>query len=342
MLIMCSSDARPKYVSDIAMALAMPTGTQFRFRYHRSYLSKKVHQKLGDGSLVEEDALICFHGNRGSGDEEFLVPIRLAKVCAVEEMGDAYVFTLQAADYPDLGQWAREFDGIRRHGVKELRRMVSDNDSKYYAVSWDSSRLLVSNVIVGKDGWVGVVDRLLRLPTFKNSYLLRLDLTDDSGVPVQIDVEEGGWLKFDPRRSYRVRVWFKGDNTYFGNRTIRLLTNGEVLSSISDQVYDVRSRYDQVDFWFTPKVGEQPKRTLLRLISSPSGEPDEADIGTEVELLCLVTRPLGPRMWLALLSGISATVVSAPALMGDGVPFVARLLVGSLGALGIAFAAGLR
>ncbi|MFT3832547.1 MAG: hypothetical protein QM711_04395 [Micropruina sp.] len=343
MLVLYSSDARPRYVNDIATALAMPNGARFHFRYQARYLSPEVQRMLGENSLIGSVALICFIGNRNNTTaEEFLLPVRLAKVTAVEKIGDAYVFTLQASGYPDLGQWPRSRDEIVERGSSAVRQGISNNHDEYYAAYWDSSGSLGSKSSKGTEGWAGVTERLLLLETFAQTYLLRLELTDSKGSPMQVSADETGWLSFDPRRSYRVRAWFYGNSVDFGNRTIKLETDGEVLSSISDQRYVVRSRYDQVDFWFTPKASDQPKRTLLRVVSSPASPSDPSDIPTEVELRCLVTRPLAPRMLLALIAGASATAVAAPGLLGDAVPIEWRLLIAGVGALGVAVAAGLR
>ena len=342
MLVMCSSDARPRYVSDIAMVLATPTGVRFQFRYQSRYFSPEVQRRIGENSLVGVTALVCFIGNRGQGDMEFLVPVRLAKVCVVEKIGDAYVFSMEAAGYPDLGKWSRAQAEIILEGSKIVKKMIADSHGEYYAVNWDESGSIGSKAIGGTEGWAGIAERILRLSTFKNSYLLRVELADSDGSPLCIKADDSGWLKFDPRSSYRVRVWFYGNSVDFGNRAIRLETNGEVLSSISDQKYVVRSRYDQVDFWFTPKVADQAKRTLLRLVSSPADSSDNADVGTEVELRCLVTRPLGPRVCLAILGGVSAAVVAVPGLIGDAVPIGWRILIAAVGALGVALGASLR
>lgn len=343
MLVLYSSDARPRYVSDIATALAVPAGARFQFRYQSRYLSPEVQRMLGENSLTNVTALVCFIGNRNKATgEEFLLPVRLAKVCAVEKIGDAYVFNMQATEYPDLGRWPRTGAEIVRHGAQVVSEIVANNHNEYYAVNWDSSGSLATKSISGNEGWSGVAERVLQLSTFSSSYLLRLELADSAGSPMQISADDSGWLEFDPRRSYRVRVWFYGNSVDFGNRTITLETDGEVLSSISDQKYVVRSRYDQADFWFTPKTADQSKRTLLRLVSSPADPSDSADIATEVELRCLVVRPLAPRMWLALLAGASATAVAMPGLLGEALPIEWRLVVAGAGAVGVAVAAGLR
>ncbi|GEM_PF-3059151 len=345
MLVMCSSDARPKYLSDIAMVLATPAGARFRFRYQTDYLSSDVLERIGENSLVGTTALVCFIGNRGQQDKEFLIPVRLAKVCAVEKIGKtAYVFSLQASDYPDLEQWPRNREELTKTGSSYLRKMISNCRNKYHDVNLGGDGLFETNPIRGAKGWDEVAERLLYLPTFKNSYLLHLELVDRNGFPMQIKTDSSGWLEFDPRKSYRVRVWFYGNNIDFEKRarTIKLETNGEVLSSISDQKYIVQSRYDRVDFWFTPKMSDQAKRTLLRLVSSPSDPSDIADIYTEVELRCLVTRPLGPRMALAFLMGFSATAVAVPGIFGDVMPMEWRFLCACIGALGAAIGTALR
>lgn len=343
MLILYSSDARPRYVSDIATSLAVSTGARFQLRYQSRYLSPEVQRMLGEKSLTNKPALVCFIGNRNpSAGEEFLLPVRFATVRSVENIGDAHVFEMQADEYPDLAQWPREGADIARHGAQVVRQIVANSYNEYYAVNWDSSASLAPRSIGGTQGWSGVAERVLQLATFSKSYLLRLELADSSGKAIRVSADYSGWLEFDPRRSYRVRVWFYGNSTDFGNRTITLETDGEVLSSISDQKYVVRSRYDQVDFWFTPKAADQSKRTLLRLVSSPAQPSDAADIGTEIELRCLVVRPLAPRMRLALLAGLSATAVAMPGILGPTWPLEWRLVLAGAGAAGVAIAAGLR
>lgn len=136
MLVMCSSDARPKYLSDIAMVLATPAGARFRFRYQTDYLSSDVLERIGENSLVGTTALVCFIGNRGQQDKEFLIPVRLAKVCAVEKIGKtAYVFSLQASDYPDLEQWPRNREELTKTGSSYLRKMISNCRNKYHDVN---------------------------------------------------------------------------------------------------------------------------------------------------------------------------------------------------------------
>lgn len=342
MLILNSSDSRPRYVRDIATAVASPTGSTFQFRYQSRYLAPDVQRLLASGA-VGAPLTVCFVGNRHANATErpFLVPVRAGRVVSVDPYGDAYVITISAEGYPDLQAWPRRTADLMAFGCEKLTTLISNNHDEYYAGFDETGSLMPPSKPESIDGWTSVVERLLCLPTFESTFFLRVALVDGKGEPLRITPDGEGWLRFDQNTTYRLRTWFYGNDSTFDTRTISLKADGETLSSISDQVFVIRSRYDRVDFWFTPKAHESSRRTVLRIVSTPA-TPSVSDVATELELRCLVPRPVTRRLLLSVLAGASATAVATPALLGQGTDLPAKIAIAAAGALGVALATGLK
>jgi hypothetical protein len=97
-LYLFSSNIRPLYEQDILDLLAHPKGTLFRFRYFKRYVSPEL--TANPGAVVGMSALVHFSiQDPGQYHEPAFIPVRWAKICATEDVGDVLLLVLRLGAY---------------------------------------------------------------------------------------------------------------------------------------------------------------------------------------------------------------------------------------------------
>jgi hypothetical protein len=96
MIVLLSSDSRPRYSDDIIRILAMPRGGQVQLRYGAALLSGDVQKHVAREHLAGEAALVCFVAGSNAPMPFALVPVRFVTIIRAEKVGTSYIFTVAA------------------------------------------------------------------------------------------------------------------------------------------------------------------------------------------------------------------------------------------------------
>lgn len=96
MIVLLSSDFRPRYSDDIIRILALPRGAQLQLRYSAQLLADDVRSRVPREQLAGEAALVCFVANADAPVPLAIVPVRFATIIRAERVGTSYIFTVAA------------------------------------------------------------------------------------------------------------------------------------------------------------------------------------------------------------------------------------------------------
>ncbi|NFV80689.1 hypothetical protein [Magnetospirillum aberrantis] len=91
-----SSSSREGYSRDVVDTLAAPIGSEIQFRYDSKWISPDILGKPAN----ECDAILSFIELRGKPGKPFIMPLRVAKIFAVERMGTTAVVMFRLGGYP--------------------------------------------------------------------------------------------------------------------------------------------------------------------------------------------------------------------------------------------------
>jgi len=96
MIVLLSSDFRPRYSDDIIRILALPRGGQLQLRYGAPLLTAEVQGRVPREQLAGEAALVCFVADANAPTPFALVPVRFVTIIRAEKVGTSYIFTVAA------------------------------------------------------------------------------------------------------------------------------------------------------------------------------------------------------------------------------------------------------
>lgn len=96
MIVLLSSDVRPRYSDDIIRILALPRGGQLQLRYGAPLIAADVQGRVPREQLAGEAALVCFVANANAPIPFALIPVRFVKIIRAEKVGTSYIFTVAA------------------------------------------------------------------------------------------------------------------------------------------------------------------------------------------------------------------------------------------------------
>lgn len=96
MIVLLSSDVRPRYSDDIIRILALPRGGQLQLRYGAPLIAADVQGRVPREQLAGEAALVCFVANANAPIPFALIPVRFVTIIRAEKVGTSYIFTVAA------------------------------------------------------------------------------------------------------------------------------------------------------------------------------------------------------------------------------------------------------
>lgn len=145
MLLLPSSEARPRFLDDIFRSLALPAGIGLTFRYDTASVDPALRDAEASGRLIGQQALVCYLDAQDSSRPISLVPCRLAKVSKIEFIGSSFIVDLQIGGYPDFPE-----------GVNFIEKLAEKDRQNF--VRWECGNLRGLYVI-----------EMQRVPDFQDS-----------------------------------------------------------------------------------------------------------------------------------------------------------------------------
>jgi hypothetical protein len=344
-ILLTSSDARPLYVQDIMTAVAAPRGAVIQFRYDIRYVTEDLWAMLESRKAVGKDAIVAFVGNISIPGDEYLVPVRLAKIVDVKAWGGrAAIVRMEVRDYPDMAGWSRtdqtELVAKGKQALKDVFDQYKSRYNSFRSAMATSNGLPTTGSGSSEQSWLGVTDRLALLDTFVNSYFLYLALVNSTDPSKSLQLSDGR-LELPNRQGIIVKSYYTRTSSPASGNTRELSVSAaesSILSIASDSKREILSRYDEVDFWFQAKPVQEKSRTILTALL-PGDSSTPGDQTTRVLIPVTVYKPIARRVARGFAGAAGAGLVAAPALMGPGSNFTSRVIIACIGAFIVAMLA---
>ena len=293
-LLMLSSGARPRYLEDIARALALPAGGQIQFRYETEIVANGVLSHLQQYGLIGHTCYLTYLDNRTPGKIE-IVPVREARVLEANLRGSSVIIKMEVARYIGAKE-KTAFDKIvdtLKNGTQD--QMVTwkpdhaahpDNPFNGYWVNFVNSPL-VDNQLVEHDPireshlveFERSVKRLREHSDFSqpsSRFFFNVISLRDSSRKV-CNLKNGGW-QLSPGRQYTITIYHffpeEGPLTQRQTHWIGCRASGEALSILGSGVLRADSEYDSksVDIQTMGTVRDTQNALTIYRTTNPSDQ----------------------------------------------------------------------
>ena len=331
-LLLVSSDARLRYVEDILVASAAPTGARIRFQYARQYVPNDIWRDASDGNLKGLRGLITFVSRASS---PAVVPVRFVDIVAAEIVADVLVVTLSLCGF---GVPKSRSQGGADNAAQFLAGLVEANGA-FVPITERYPPLAVDEADATHDtiaAWSSVVERLAQTATFENTQFIQVcSVQDERGRPLALG--EDGTLRVIERRRLHVIVtsYDRGGQSLGG---IRAEADGLAMT-VSPWTDPERAvRFDLHELVFDAAAASRTVQGFVRVLVD--GTPVKSDGGTRprtaVRLPVTVSPSRSARVYRATCAGLGGALVAAPGI-ATGAPIGLRIALGGAGAALLAY-----
>ncbi|MEV0210670.1 hypothetical protein AB0H97_36355 [Streptomyces sp. NPDC050788] len=335
-VLLLSSNLRRRYAEDILTALALPRGATLQFRYEAQYVAPSLQQKVANGSILQQRALIGFVADATSPTDAYLLPVRVAEIVAADCIAEVFLFKLRVTDHVDLDDYSLSRADIAAESRKAIDKITEGNGGYYPAVLKFPAFPIRTN---GDQAqlWISVARRLALHPTFENAYFMRVDQPVHLASAVAFTFEPQGRLSLSDLQPARLPVSFYAQRyTETPKITLSCDTDGSFLRVSSDASHDVALRYDSTEFWLQPDASSFDALTHVTIRLGPE-EPGTTPVAaarfpviikhSRVRLISRVT-----------ISALGAFLVAAPAILGVHTPLSLRIVLAVIGSAALSTA----
>ncbi|WP_143074942.1 hypothetical protein [Streptomyces mangrovisoli] len=313
-VLLLSSNVRRRYAEDILTALALPRGATVQFRYEAQYVAPSLQQKVANGTIIQQRALIGFVADAESPTDAYLLPVRVAEIVAAECVAEVFLFKLRVTDHVDLDDYSLSRAEIATESRKAIDKIKEGNGVYYPALlkfptfpirtSGDQAQL-----------WISVARRLALHPYFEKTYFMRVDQPVHLTSAHEFTFGSEGRLSLGDLQPARLPVSFYAQH-YVEAPKIALTceTDGRFLRISSDASHDVALRYDSTEFWLQPDASSFDALTHVTIRLGP--EDNGAIPVTSVTFPVIIKHSRVRLVSRVIISALGAFLVAAPAILG--------------------------
>ncbi|MFF5011074.1 hypothetical protein ACFY3G_50875 [Streptomyces phaeochromogenes] len=329
-VLLLSSNLRRRYAEDILTALALPRGSIVQFRYEAQYVAPSLQQKVANGTVLQQRALIGFIADATSSTDSFLLPVRVADVVAAECVAEVFLFRLRVTDHVDLDDYSLSRGEISIESRKAIDKIIEGNGGSYYPAVLKFPAFPIRTNGDQAQLWISVARRLALHPTFENSYFMRVDQPAHLTSAAAFDFEPQGRLSLGDLQPARLPVSFYSQRyTETPKITLACSTDGRFLRVSSDDSHDVALRYDSTEFWLQPDASSFDALTHVTIRLGP----DEASTTpvAAVRFPVIIKHSRIRLISRVVISAVGAILVATPAILGPASSLTLRILVAVIG-----------
>jgi hypothetical protein len=335
-VLLLSSNLRRRYAEDILTALALPRGAIIQFRYEAQYVAPPLQQKVANGSIIQQRALIGFIADATSPTDAYLLPVRVAEIVAAECVAEVFLFKLRVTDHVDLDDYSLSRAEIAIESRKAIDKIKEGNGGYYPAV------LKFPTFPIRTQGdqaqlWISVARRLALHPYFENAYFMRVDQPVHLTSAAAFTFEPEGRLSLGDLQPARLPVSFYAQSYNEPPKiTLTCDTDGRFLRVSSDASHDVALRYDSTEFWLQPDASSFDALThvTIRLGPEEAGTTPVAAVRFPVIIkhsrIRLISR--------VTISALGAFLVATPAILGLHSSITLRIVLAVIGSAALSAA----
>ncbi|MGW6894791.1 hypothetical protein [Streptomyces chartreusis] len=335
-VLLLSSNLRRRYAEDILTALALPRGATIQFRYEAQYVAPPLQQKVANGTVLQQRALIGFIADATSPTDAYLLPVRVAEIVAAECVAEVFLFKLRVTDHVDLDDYSLSRLEIGTESRKAIDKIIEGNGAYYPAVLKFPAFPIRTN---GDQAqlWISVARRLALHATFENAYFMRVDQPVHLASAAAFSFEPEGRLSLGDLQPARLPVSFYAQRyTETPKITLACDTDGRFLRVSSDASHDVALRYDSTEFWLQPDASffDALTHVTIRLGPEEAGPTPVAAVRFPVIIKHSRVRLISR----VVISALGAFLVATPAILGVHSSLTLRIVLAVIGSAALSAA----
>ena len=313
MHVCLSSGHRPRYLRDIARALALPPATWLAFRYERRWISDELREQIGNDqtrrALYGETVLIAYIDQHEEGQDLEIVPCRFATLVNVASAGQTASLQLQVDDFAYAADLAGFNDQLRTTATDLLPHWVGEDIEGAYWFKVDSVEGVQRSA--SDSVWEEIVAQLAPRPDFATErffYSVR-GITEISCEEPVLAAENEFNLR--PGRDYELRLYHYYPNEGNVEAEVKASTAGAPIEFTVTPELLLDSRYDLKRLPFRTGSPTRRSRGVLTLRRRKRGEDRwEWDLDLGVKVGAAVLRPLIIALVIAVALGCTPIIAA--------------------------------
>ncbi|MCC5480482.1 hypothetical protein [Streptomyces barringtoniae] len=342
-VLLLSSNVRRRYAEDILTALALPRGATIQFRYEAQYVAPPLQQKVANGTIIGQRALIGFIAdavpppNAVPPPDPFLLPIRVADIVAAECVAEVFLFKLRVTDHVDLDDYSLSRAEINTESRKAIDKIVEANGGTYYPAVLKFPAFPIRTNGDQAQLWISVARRLALHPTFENAYFMRVDQPVHLASAAAFTFEPEGRLSLGDLQPARLPVSFYAQRyTEIPKISLTCDTDGRFLRVSSDAAHDVALRYDSTEFWLQPDAASFDALTHVTIRLGP--EQANTTPVAAVRFPVIIKHSRIRLISRLAISALGAILVATPAILGPASSLPLRIVLAVIGSAALSTA----
>jgi hypothetical protein len=312
MHVCLSSGYRPRYLRDIARALALPPATWLAFRYERGWIEQSLLQELASVEaqrrLQGEPVLIAYIDQHKDRVDFEIVPCRFATLDGVVSVGQTASLQLEVNDFAYAADLATFNDHLRQTVGEYLPRRVGDRQEGAYWFTVESLEGLERST--SDSVWEQIVAQLAPRPDFaEERFFYSVRSVNEIGCGNPVNAKENTF-KLRPGRDYELRLYHYYPSEGNVEAEIRASATGAPLEFTVTPELLLDSRYDLKRLPFRTGSPIPSARGVLTLRRRKRGDERwEWDLDLGVRVGAAVVRQL--LVGLTIAAALAATPIVA-------------------------------
>lgn len=288
MFICLSSGYRPRYLRDIARALALPYGSWLAFRYERQWIPEGLQRELESKKQREKlrgsEILIAYVDQSSDGRPIEVVPCRYARLVDVASVGQTASLQLEIRDFAH----AEDLGAFNKH-LRETYPMLlprRKDDGGFEGAYWFQVSAAPGVTHSDDDAiWERIIAQLASRPDFAQERFFYSVL----GI-IEIGREKArrprkNLVRLRPSRDYELRLYHYYPSDNDGQAQLQASVAGASLEFTATPEVLLDSRYDLKRIPFrtgAPVPGQRGVLTLRRRRPSDDEWEWDLDVGLRI------------------------------------------------------------
>jgi hypothetical protein len=312
MHVCLSSGYRPRYLRDIARALALPPATWLAFRYERGWIEQNLLDQLtavdARTRLQGEPVLIAYIDQHKDRTEFEIVPCRYATLDSVVSIGQTASLQLEVNDFAHAPDLAAFNEYLRRTVDDRLPRRMGNRAKGSY---WFEVNDLEAVERSASDAvWEQIVAQLAPRPDFvEERFFYSVRSINEIGRDDAVKAEKNTF-KLRPARDYELRLYHYYPSEGNIEAEIRASAAGAPLEFTATPELLLDSRYDLKRLPFRTGAPIPSARGVLTLRRRKRGDEHwEWDLDLGIRVGAAVVRQL--LVGLTIAAALAATPIVA-------------------------------
>lgn len=254
--IFLSSNSRSGYSQDVIDLFAKPNGAKQQFRYASKWISKKVLERISQGTYGKNPALLCYVDQTTKNIAPFVMPVRFASIVEVREHGSTISIVFELGDFCTFDD-LKGFNAALRAMTPETPDFVDGKlAGKYWLLSEDDAFEGIGRSNDLTD-WEGLVRAYYQTPnSIEDMPFYRLEgIFDPKTGRAVTPTHENGDLVYDldGGKEYEARVYHFHPKDDFPAYTLKVIADDGNLVPLNGDTRVLHTRYDRKDYRFVTK-----------------------------------------------------------------------------------------